>query len=126
MAGPAGKLSLPRVDGWEAGLGTHLEQLRGARVAVVPDWGGAVVSPVMWELLEAAAEDLIADCGMTRVDGLDTSLPRMGAAWSVANSVGLVERIHAQYDGRDGRGKLPAEELRPQVVHVVQSKSDDR
>jgi aspartyl-tRNA(Asn)/glutamyl-tRNA(Gln) amidotransferase subunit A len=90
---PREPLSLPPVAGWEAGLGTHLEQLRGARVAVVPDWGGAVVSPVMWELLEAAAEELIADCGMTRIDGVDTSLPRMGAAWSVANSVGLVERI---------------------------------
>ncbi len=90
---PREPLSLPRVDGWEAGLGTHLEQLRGARVAVVPDWGAAVVSPVMWELLEAAADDLIADCGMVRVDGVDTSLPRMGAAWSVANSIGLVERI---------------------------------
>ena len=77
-------LSLPHVDGWEAGLGTHLEQLRGARVAVVPDWGAAVVSPVMWELLEAAADDLIADCrDGRRVDGVDTSLPRMGAAWSV-------------------------------------------
>ncbi len=90
---PREPLSLPRVDGWEAGLGTHLDMLRGMRVAVVPDWGAAVVSPVVWELLEAAADDLIADCGMVRVDGVDTSLPRMGAAWSVANSIGLVERI---------------------------------
>lgn len=90
---PREPLSLPRVDGWESALGTHLDQLRGARVAVVPDWGGAVVSPAMWELVEAAAEELIADCGMVRVDAVDTSLPRMGAAWSVANSVGLIERI---------------------------------
>ena len=25
------------------------------RVAVVDDWGGATVSPIMWELLEEAA-----------------------------------------------------------------------
>jgi aspartyl-tRNA(Asn)/glutamyl-tRNA(Gln) amidotransferase subunit A len=90
---PREPLSLPRVDGWEAGLGSHLEGLRGARVAVVPDWGSAVTAPVMWELLQAAADELIGDCGMVRVDGVDTALPRMGAAWSVANSVGLIDRI---------------------------------
>jgi len=90
---PSEPLSLPRVDGWEAGLGTHLDELRGLRVAVVPDWGAAVVSPMMWELLEEAADQLIADCGMVRVDGVDTELPRMGAAWSVANSVGLIDSL---------------------------------
>lgn len=90
---PREPLSLPRVEGWEDGLGSHLAELRGARVAVVPDWGAAVVSPTMWELVEDAAHLLIADCGMTRVDGVDTALPRMGAAWSVANSVGLIERL---------------------------------
>ncbi len=90
---PREPLSLPRVEGWEAGLGSHLDDLRGRRVAVVADWGGAVVSPIMWELLEEAADQLVADCGMIRVDGVDTSLPRMGMAWSIANSVGLIERL---------------------------------
>lgn len=90
---PREPLSLPRVEGWEAGLGSHLDELRGLRVAVVADWGGAVVSPIMWELLEEAADQLVADCGMVRVDGVDTSLPRMGMAWSIANSVGLIERL---------------------------------
>ena len=58
---PTDPLSLPRVEGWEAGLGTHVDELRGLRVAVVADWGDAVVSPVMWDLLEGAAEQLIAD-----------------------------------------------------------------
>src|SRR5215213_8068603 len=44
-------LSLPRVEGWEADLGTHFDALRGARVAVVATWGSATVSPIMWELL---------------------------------------------------------------------------
>ncbi len=94
---PREPLSLPRVEGWERGLGTHLDELRGLRVAVVADWGAAVVSPVMWDVLAAAAADLIADCGLVRVDGLDTELPRMGAAWSVANSVGLIERLEAHW-----------------------------
>ena len=37
--------SLPRVEGWEAGLGTHLDELRGLRVAIIDGFGGAVVSP---------------------------------------------------------------------------------
>ena len=55
--------SLPRVEGWERGLGSHADALRGLRVAVVADWGGAVVSPAMWERLEEAADHLIARGG---------------------------------------------------------------
>ena len=57
-------LSLARVEGWEDGLGSLGDQLRGMRVAVVDDWGGATVSPAMWNVLEAAADDLIADAGL--------------------------------------------------------------
>lgn len=86
---PADPLSLPRVEGWEAGLGTHLDALRGARVAFAPNWGTSVVSPVMWELLEEAGMALVAHCGMRRVDGVDTSLPRMGAAWSISGMIAI-------------------------------------
>ena len=86
------QFSLPRTQGWENELGTHTDSLRGLRVAVVPDWGGAVVSPAMWAVLESAADDLIAATGMVRVSGIDTSLPSMGAAWSIS---GMIE-IHAQ------------------------------
>lgn len=82
-------LSLPRVDGWEAGLGSHIDALRGRRVAVVADWGGAVVSPAMWERLEAMADDLISRLGMQRVNGFDTSLPSMGAAWSISGMIDI-------------------------------------
>lgn len=82
-------LSLARVEGWERDLGSHSDAISGARVAVVGDWGGAVVSPIMWELLEEAAVNLIADCGMTRVDDIDTHVPRMGAAWSISGMVAI-------------------------------------
>jgi aspartyl-tRNA(Asn)/glutamyl-tRNA(Gln) amidotransferase subunit A len=82
-------LSLPAVTGWEAGLGSHLAELRGLRVAVVPDWGGAMVSPTMWELLEVAAQQLITDAGLIQRHGVDTSLPRMGAAWSISGMVSI-------------------------------------
>ena len=81
----ADPLSLPRTDGWEAGLGSV--PVRGLRVAVVPDWGGAVVSPAMWEVLLDAAEHLVSSAGLVRVDGVDTTLPRMGAAWSISGMI---------------------------------------
>jgi aspartyl-tRNA(Asn)/glutamyl-tRNA(Gln) amidotransferase subunit A len=110
---PREPLSLPRVEGWEAGLGTHLGELQGKRVAVVADWGAAVVSPIMWELLEVAADQLIDDCGMVRVDGLDTELPRMGTAWSVANSVGLIESLQDHWPEC-------ADDLTPEIRSAMQ------
>ena len=86
---PRDPLSLPRVEGWEAGLGTHLDELRGMRVAVVDDWGDATVSPVMWELLEEAATHLIGDCGLRRIIDIDTHVPRMGGAWSISGMISI-------------------------------------
>jgi aspartyl-tRNA(Asn)/glutamyl-tRNA(Gln) amidotransferase subunit A len=86
---PTDPLSLPRVDGWEAGLGKHLDALRGRRVAVVRDWGGAAVSPAMWSVLEEVAGWLIGAAGLHRTDHLDTSLPRMGAAWSISGMLSI-------------------------------------
>ncbi|MGA0328942.1 MAG: amidase [Ilumatobacteraceae bacterium] len=83
--------SLPERTTWEAELGSFRDELRGARVAIVPDWGGATVSPAMWEVLRTEAEALAARFGWTIVD-LDTSLPSMGAAWSIS---GMIE-IHAE------------------------------
>jgi aspartyl-tRNA(Asn)/glutamyl-tRNA(Gln) amidotransferase subunit A len=79
--------SLPRVGDWEAGLGTFTDALRGARVAVVPDWGDAIVSPAMWAVLSEAADHLIDLAGLQRVQ-IDTSLPSMGTAWSMSGAIG--------------------------------------
>jgi aspartyl-tRNA(Asn)/glutamyl-tRNA(Gln) amidotransferase subunit A len=105
--------SLPRVDGWEAGLGTHAGDLRGRRIAVVNDWGGAVVSPAMWELLEDAADHLIAAAGLQRLDGIDTSLPRMGAAWSISGTVSLINEL-------GDRWPTCAEDLTPEMRYAVE------
>lgn len=86
-------LSLPQVHGWEAGLGQHLAVFRGARVAVLPTWGDATISPVMWELLDEAATALIVDTGLTRVDNVDTKLPSMGAAWSISGMIAIEARL---------------------------------
>ena len=105
--------SLPRVEGWEAGLGTHAEDLRGRRVAVVADWGGAVVSPAMWEQLEEAAGHLIAEAGLARIDGVDTSLPRMGAAWSISGTVSLRNELGDRWPGC-------ADDLTPEMRYAVE------
>lgn len=80
---PRDPLSLAKTSPWELELGTFLEQLKGLRVAVVPDWGGAVISPQMWGALADHADELISRHSWKRID-LDTSLPNMGAAWSIS------------------------------------------
>lgn len=76
--------SLPRIEGWEAGLGSHLEELRGRRVAVIDNFAGAVVSPATAAVVRQAADDLIADLGLHRVE-VDVAIPNVGSAWSLAN-----------------------------------------
>jgi aspartyl-tRNA(Asn)/glutamyl-tRNA(Gln) amidotransferase subunit A len=83
-ADPHDPHSLPRIEGWESGLGSHVEDLRGRRVAVVDDFGGAVVSPATSTLVRDAADALIADLGLVRVD-VDARLPSLSTAWSLAN-----------------------------------------
>ena len=99
-------LSLPPVHGWERDLGSV--PVRGLRVAVVPDWGGAVVSPAMWEVLLAATEHLIGSAGLVRVDGVDTALPRMGAAWSISGNLGVAALL-------GDRWPACAEQLTPEM-----------
>lgn len=107
---PTDPLSLPRVEGWESGLGSHLDELRGARVAVVGDWGGAVCSPVMWELLAEAATHLIDDAGLIRVDDVDTKVPRMGGAWSISGMIEIRAQLGERYPDC-------ADDLTPEIAY---------
>lgn len=111
---PRDPLSLRESTNWEAGLGTLGDALTGLRVAVVSDWGSAAVSPMMWEVLDAAAHDLIGECRLQRVDGVDTNLPRMGAAWSISGMLA----IHA-----DLAGLWPdcADDLTPEIRFGLES-----
>lgn len=81
-------LSLPRVDGWEAGLGSHLAAMAGARAAVLPAFAGATVADETIEIVEAAAAWLIGLVGLTRVD-VDVAMPRTGGAWGATGGIGL-------------------------------------
>jgi Asp-tRNA(Asn)/Glu-tRNA(Gln) amidotransferase A subunit family amidase len=76
-------LSLPRVEGWEAGLGTRVRP--GLRVAISPDLDGAtVLQGEVRELVQKAAEALVADAGMEVVD-VPVKLPQNPMVWGLAN-----------------------------------------
>lgn len=84
-------LSLSRVSGWEAELGTI--DVAGLKVAIVDNWGGAVVSPAMWNVLLETADFLVSKAGLKRLDNVDTSLPKMGAAWSISGMLEIAEAL---------------------------------
>ncbi len=96
-------LSLPRVEGWERGLGTH--DLAGRRAVVAMDFGGAIVEPRMAAQLTERAEALIAAAGLVLVD-VDTALPDGSAEWAISNlslAMGLLgERYPACHDDLTG------------------------
>jgi aspartyl-tRNA(Asn)/glutamyl-tRNA(Gln) amidotransferase subunit A len=84
---PRDPRSLPRVEGWEAGLGSHLEGLRGARAAVIPTFGNAVVADETIEVVEATAAWLIDRLGLVPVT-VDPALPSAAGLWSAGGAVG--------------------------------------
>jgi Asp-tRNA(Asn)/Glu-tRNA(Gln) amidotransferase A subunit family amidase len=91
--------SLPRLEGWESGLGTHLDALRGKRVAIVPNLGGAVIRPELDEQVRAAGEALAADAGLRIVDGVEVSIPGLGLEWAMANLSGLLAELGDLWPG---------------------------
>jgi aspartyl-tRNA(Asn)/glutamyl-tRNA(Gln) amidotransferase subunit A len=86
--------SLPRVEGWEAGLGTR--DLRGRRVAIAPDVGAAVVHPEVQKVVLQAAEALVGDAGLELVD-LPVKLPDFSVEWALAGLVGLNADLGDRY-----------------------------
>ncbi len=84
---PEDPSSLPKHDGYEAGLGTN--ELAGKRVALVPTLGGASLDPGIEEQLHAEAEALIDATGMVQVD-LHVELPNLAAQWMMGNLATLL------------------------------------
>ncbi len=98
--------SLPRVEGWEAGLGTR--DVRGKRVAVVPDLGAAVIASSMREKVEEAADLLIKDAELERVD-VPIALPRGGLEWALAGTASLLVGLGDLYPACES-------ELTPEIM----------
>ena len=96
--------SLPRVEGWEAGLGTH--QLTGRRAAVVPDLGTAVVRPEVAACVEESARALAEAAGLEVVD-IPIDLPALSVEWAMANLATLLDELGDRWP--DCAGELTLE-----------------
>src|SRR2546423_265186 len=68
--------SLPRIEGWERDLGTH--DLRGLRVAFVPDLGNATLDPEVRRVVVDAGEALIDAAELQRV-AIEIQMPEKAA-----------------------------------------------
>ena len=89
---PRDPLSLPRVEGYERGLDTYLDSLRGTRATVMTEIGGAVVAPETAELVEGAARWLIGAAGLVEVD-TDVRIPSAGRAWGLTGGVVILDTL---------------------------------
>lgn len=96
--------SLPRVDGWEATLGTH--QLAGRKVAVVPDLGTAVVRPEVATRVDESARALADAAGLEVVD-IPIDLPALSVEWAMANLSTLLDELGDKWP--DCAGELTLE-----------------
>jgi aspartyl-tRNA(Asn)/glutamyl-tRNA(Gln) amidotransferase subunit A len=79
--------SLPSPGGWEAGLGT--QDLRGLRVAVVPNLGGATLEAGVEDRIRSEAKALIVDNHMVEVD-VRVDPPNLAAQWAMGNLATLL------------------------------------
>ena len=88
--------SLPAIEGWEAALGTH--DLRGRTVIVDPTLGGLAIDPAAQAVVEAAADALVSDLGLRRLD-IPVEIPRMGGEWMMGNIVSLYGELGDRWPG---------------------------
>ncbi len=86
--------SLPRVQGWEAGLGR--QDVRAMKAVVSADLGAAFVSSAVREKVESAAHALIKDAELERVD-VPISLLRGGLEWAIAGTSSLLVGLGDRY-----------------------------
>jgi aspartyl-tRNA(Asn)/glutamyl-tRNA(Gln) amidotransferase subunit A len=88
--------SLPRVEGWEAGLGTRRDDLRGKKVAIAVDLGSAVVDTEVAAVVDVAARALIEDAGLVLVD-LPVMTPELSYEWALAGLSEIVMLLADRY-----------------------------
>jgi Asp-tRNA(Asn)/Glu-tRNA(Gln) amidotransferase A subunit family amidase len=98
--------SLPKHSSYEAGLGT--QDLKGKRVAIIPNLGGVTLDPGVEAQLRAEADALIEATGMVRVD-VTISLPNLAAQWMMGNLATLLADLGDKWPGC-------ADEMTPEVA----------
>ena len=87
-------LSLPRVQGWEAGLGRH--DLSGLTAVILVDLGIAQVREEVAALVAASAEELAERAGL-RIVTVVPDLPPLRGAWALANQPPFVADLGDAY-----------------------------
>lgn len=108
--------SLPRVEGWEAGLGTLRESLRGKKVAVSIDLGSATVDDEVAAAVDIAARALIADAGLELVD-IPIKTPELSYEWALSGLSEIVMRLGDRYPDC-------ADDLTPEIKFGMQVVGD--
>ncbi len=93
---PRDPFSLPRVDGWEAGLGTYRESLKGKKVAIAVDLGTAIVADDVRAVVEEAARALASEAGFEIVD-IPVKLPELSLEWALAGLSEIVMLLGDRY-----------------------------
>ena len=83
---PRDPYSLPRVEGWEAGLDTS--ELAGLRVAISPSIANAVIRPELDALVRDAGEALAREAGLVVVDTA-IELPGLAYEWAMSGLASL-------------------------------------
>jgi aspartyl-tRNA(Asn)/glutamyl-tRNA(Gln) amidotransferase subunit A len=104
---PGDPLSLPRVEGWEAGLGSHVEELRGLRVVIAPTLGNAVIHPDVEANVREWAEMLVKLAGLQVVD-VPIAIEPMDTTWAITGLAGTAATLGDAYPAC-------AEDLTPQI-----------
>ena len=104
-------LSLPRVEGWEAELGSH--DLAGLTAVILVDLGIAQVRDEVATLVAASAEELAGRAGL-RIGTVTPALPPLRGAWAMANQPPFVADLGDAYPDR-------IDELSPEVLLGLQS-----
>jgi aspartyl-tRNA(Asn)/glutamyl-tRNA(Gln) amidotransferase subunit A len=90
-------LSLPRVEGWEAGLGSH--DLGGLTAVILVDLGIAQVRDEVAALVAASANELAGRAGL-RIVTVIPALPPLRGAWAMANQPPFVADLGDAYPDR--------------------------
>jgi aspartyl-tRNA(Asn)/glutamyl-tRNA(Gln) amidotransferase subunit A len=86
--------SLPRVEGWEAGLGRH--DVRGKRAVITPDLGVAVVDAEVAAKVVAFAEEAARVAGLEIVD-VPVKVPELGLEWALSGLAEIRNDLGAAY-----------------------------
>jgi aspartyl-tRNA(Asn)/glutamyl-tRNA(Gln) amidotransferase subunit A len=104
---PGDPLSLPRVEGWERGLGSHVDELRGLRVVLAPTLGNAVIHPDVEANVRDWADALVRLAGLRVVD-VPIDIPVMDTTWAITGLAGTAATLEGEYPAR-------ADDLTPQI-----------